>query len=199
MAALGLAFYYSWKLTFVIIATFPVTGFLLYLISTQLTPAIEAQKRELTRASKYANTAIANINTVKAYNGQDQELWQYSETIKDVATSYLRQARINAIQYAIIKFMMIALFVVGFWFGLFLVDEGLDPGNILTTFYACLNALQALESILPQWLVLGKGMSAGATLEGIISHMRGGPVTTMNGIHIPVSCDGDIEINQVRI
>ncbi|KUJ18851.1 P-loop containing nucleoside triphosphate hydrolase protein [Mollisia scopiformis] len=197
-AALGLAFYFSWKLTLVIISTFPIAGALLYFVSLKLGPAIESQKRELTQASKYANTAITNINTVKAYNGQDQEVWQYESTIKRVAISYMIQARTNALQHAIIKFMMIALFVEGFWFGLYLVNRGVDPGHVLTTFYACLNALQAVEVVLPQWLVLTKGMSAGATLETIMIQMRNGrKITTMTGSCKPKSCLGDIEINKV--
>jgi ATP-binding cassette subfamily B (MDR/TAP) protein 1 len=196
--SLGLAFYFSWKLTLVVIATFPIAGFLLYLVSLPLTPAIEAQKRELNQASKYANTAITNINTVKAYNGQDQEVWQYGRTIKRVAASYLIQARSNAMQYAIVKFMMVGLFVEGFWFGLYLVNRGTSPGHILTTFYACLNALQAVEIVLPQWLVLTKGMSAGATLQTIMVQMRHGrKVTTMTGSGRPDSCSGDIEVKGV--
>lgn len=196
--SLGLAFYFSWQLTFVVIVTFPIAGFLLYLASLPLTLAIESQKCELTQASKYANTAITNINTVKAYNGQDQELSQYGRTIKRVAANYMIQARSNALQYAIVKFMMVGLFVEGFWFGLYLVNRGTNPGHILTTFYACLNALQAVEIVLPQWLVLTKGMSAGATLESIMVQMRHGrKLTTMTGSGRPVSCSGDIEVKGV--
>ncbi|KAJ5041539.1 uncharacterized protein L3040_005122 [Drepanopeziza brunnea f. sp. 'multigermtubi'] len=197
-AALGLAFYYSWKLTLVVISTFPLAGVLLFFVSMQLGPAIEAQKRELTKASKYANTAITAINTVKAYNGQDQEVWQYCETIKNVAISYLIQARCNALQFGITKFVMVALFVQGFWFGLVLVKQGVDPGGILTTFYSCLAAMQAVETILPQWLVLRKGMSAGQTLKAIMSQMENGrAVTRMAGIFRPETCEGDIEIKGV--
>ncbi|KAL2061268.1 hypothetical protein VTL71DRAFT_7541 [Oculimacula yallundae] len=198
LAALGLAFYYSWKLSLVIFATFPVAGLLFYLVSMQLGPAIEAQKRELTKASKYANTAITAINTVKAYNGQDQEVWQYYDTIKKVAASYLIQARCNAAQFGITKFLMVGLFVQGFWFGLVLVKQGVDPGAIFTTFYACLAAMQGLETVLPQWLVLKKGMSAGHTLKAIMIQVKNGRVvTSADGSLRPDSCIGDIEVEGV--
>ncbi|KAH9219138.1 P-loop containing nucleoside triphosphate hydrolase protein [Leptodontidium sp. 2 PMI_412] len=198
LAALGLAFYYSWKLTLVVIATFPVAGVVFFLVSMQLGPAIEAQKRELTKASKYANTAITAINTVKAYNGQDQEVWQYYDTIKKVAASYLIQARCNAAQFGITKFLMVGLFVQGFWFGLVLVKQGMDPGAVLTTFYACLAAMQGLETVLPQWLVLKKGMSAGQTLKAIMIQVKHGRVVTnMVGSFRPSSCEGDIEVKGV--
>jgi hypothetical protein len=49
------------------------------------------------------------------------------------------------------------------WFGLYLVDHSMDPGGVLTTFYACLGAIQSIETVLPQWLVLAKGISAAQT------------------------------------
>lgn len=198
LAAVGLAFYYSWKLSLVILATFPVAGVMLFLVSLKLGPAIEAQKRELSKASKYANTAITAINTVKTYNGQDQEVWQYYDTIKKAAASYLIQARCNALQFGTTKFLMIGIFIQGFWFGLVLVKQGLDPGSVLTTFYACLAAMQGLETVLPQWLVLKKGMSAGQTLKAIMTQVKNGRVDkNMVGSLRPDKCEGDIEVKGV--
>ena len=197
-AALGTAFYFSWKLTLVIVASFPFAGIILYFISRRLTTAIENQKIELTQASKFANTAISAIDTVKAFNGQDQEVWQYYSAIKCAGVFYLAQAKANALQFAFTKFVLVAIFVQGFWYGISLVDKGLDPGHVLTTFYSCLTAMQAIEVILPQWLVLSKGISAGQTLKSIMSQVeRGRKVTRMDGSMKPELCCGDIEIKEV--
>jgi ATP-binding cassette subfamily B (MDR/TAP) protein 1 len=198
MASLGLALYFSWKLTLVIISVLPIAATILYLISIPLAPAVEAQKEELTKASKYANTAIEAIETVKAYNGQEQEVWQYYSMIKKVGSSYMVQARSNALQFGITKLLMVGIFVQGFWFGLYLVDRGMDPGHVLTTFYACLAAMQSVETVLPQWLVLAKGMSAGQTLKSIMVQMKHGrKVTHMVGSTKPKPSAGDIEVNKV--
>ncbi|PQE13470.1 hypothetical protein CJF32_00005362 [Rutstroemia sp. NJR-2017a WRK4] len=198
ITALGTALYFSWNLTLVIIATFPLAGGILYLISRKLTPAIEAQKRELTEASKLANTAVTAIETVKAFNGQNQEVWQYLSAIKRSTAYYMVQARASALQFGITKFIMVAIFVQGFWYGISLVDHGLSAGRVLTTFYACMMGMQALEIILPQWLVLAKGMSAGETLKSIMDQVdRGKNVSQVEGSIKPASCDGDIEVNDV--
>jgi len=198
LSALGIALYFSWKVTLVVTATFPVMALVLSWVSRSLGPAIEAQKRELTRASKYSNTALKAIITVKAFNGQEQEVWQYYSTMKLVAAKYLIQARVNALQFGITKFAMVVIFIQGFWYGLVLVRQGLDPGRVLTAFYACLFSIQAIEVILPQWLVLTKGMSAGQTLNEIMTQVRNGrKVNTMTGGVKPRDCIGDIEVNEV--
>jgi len=198
VAALGVAFYFSWKLTLVIMSTFPIAATIIFFVSSRLGPAIEAQKRDLAQASKYSNTAITGINTVKAYNGQQHEVWQYYDIIKRAASSYMIQARTNALQLGITKFLMVGVFVQGFWFGLYLVNQGMNTGHVVTTFYACLAAIQSIETVLPQWLVLTKGMSAGQTLKSIMIQMQNGrKVTNMIGSTRPESCPGDIEVNQV--
>ncbi|QSZ31249.1 hypothetical protein DSL72_000812 [Monilinia vaccinii-corymbosi] len=197
-AALGTAFFYSWSLTLVIIAAFPIAGGVLYLIAKKMGPAIEAQKRELSQASKFTNTAMTAIDTVKAFNGEDQEVWQYFTAIKRSTVYYMIQARSNALQFGITNFVIIAIFVQGFWYGISLVDRGLDAGKVLTTFYACLSGMVAIEVILPQWLVLAKGMSAGATLKSIMDQVDRGGIAKRKVESIkPGFCDGDIEVNDV--
>jgi ATP-binding cassette subfamily B (MDR/TAP) protein 1 len=199
LASLAIALFFSWKLTLVMLATFPFVGIILFLVSKGLSPAIESQKRELSKASKYANTAVSAIDTVKTFNGQNHEIWQYQFTIKKVTAYYLLQARSNALQFGITRFLIVGLFVQGFWFGIYLVNNGLDPGHVLTTFYACLSAMQGIEVVLPQFLVLAKGISAGQTLKSIMNEMQVNQRRANVGELItPKSCPGEVEIKNVQ-
>jgi ATP-binding cassette subfamily B (MDR/TAP) protein 1 len=198
IASIGTALFFSWKLALVIFATFPIAAGIFAVISRPVGAAIEQQKRELSRASKYANTAVSAINTVKAFNGEDHEVWQYFLTAKSITRYYLIQARANALQFGVMKFAAVVLFVTGFWYGLYLVMHGLDVGHVLTTFVSCSYAMQAVEIVLPQFLVLAKGLSAGETLKSIMAEMQEGRTTSDdNGELTPLACPGDIEINNV--
>jgi ATP-binding cassette subfamily B (MDR/TAP) protein 1 len=109
------------------------------------------------------------------------------------------QARCNALQCGMTKLITVGIFVQGFWFGLYLVDHGMDPGHVLTTFYACLATMQSVETILPHWLVLAKGISAGQILKAIMVQMEHGmKVKHMVGRTKPMPFSaGDIEVNEV--
>lgn len=198
LASIGTALFFSWKLALVIFATFPIAAGILSLASRGVGPAIERQKRELSRASKYASTAISSINTVKAFNGEDQEIWQYFLTAKAITRYYMIQARSNALQFGIIKFSALVLYVSGFWFGLYLVMHGLTVGHVLTTFVSCGYAMQAVEMVLPQFLVLAKGISAGEALKLIMAEMQYGRNTkNTDGELRPQTSPSDIEVNDV--
>ncbi len=162
-------------------------------------PSIEAQAKELTRASQLANNSISAIDTVKCFNGQDFQSWQYAQAVHKAARFYLIQARQNALQIGLIRLVTLGMFVQGFWYGSHLVDKGKkNPGQILTAFWACLMAAQAIEQIIPQMIVLEKGRAAGATLKAALIQMeRGRKVTSMVGCKTLGNCKGDVEIRNV--
>ncbi|KAH7179800.1 P-loop containing nucleoside triphosphate hydrolase protein [Fusarium flagelliforme] len=198
-ASLGIALYYSWKLTLVLLATLPISAIVLSLSTKRLEPAIQAQKRDLAVASKHAVASITAIDLVKIFNGYDQEVWQYYPSIKSAAKHYLVQAQCNALQMGYVAFWVVAMFVVGFWYGVVLVNnDGLAAGAVLTTFYSTLAAFQGIEALMPQWLVLAKGMSAGGFLSSITRNMRnGGTIKPMSRTLRPQFCSGDIELKNV--
>lgn len=199
LAALGVAFYYSWSLTLVTLATVPLSAIILSVISARLQPSIKAQEAELTKASKIVNNTIASIDTVKGFNGQDYEKWQYAGAVKRAAKHYLVEAQANAQQIGFVRLVILGMFVQGFWYGSHLVNTGLkNPGDILTCFWACLMAAQSIEQILPQIIVLEKGKAAGATLKANIVNMeRGRTIVSMLGGNSPPHCEGDIEVRNV--
>ncbi|ROV95924.1 hypothetical protein VSDG_05129 [Cytospora chrysosperma] len=199
VGCLIIAFYYSWELTLVLMATIPVSIVALNLMSRGLEAAIEAQKRELAEASKHVNAAVTAIDLVKVYNSFDHEVWQYMQAVRRSMRYFLRQARRNAMQMGFIKLWMVNLFVIGFWFAVYLVNKGsTTAGNALTTFYSIVTAFQCIENVGPQWLVLAKGMAAGNSLERMILDLsEGRHVRGLKGTHWPERCAGDIELRNV--
>ena len=199
IAALGLALYYAWDLALVTLAMVPVSALVLGWVSAQMQPVIKAQMDELTSASKLANNSISSIDTVKFFNGQDFEIWQYARVIRRAANFYLAQARVNAFQIGLVRFVTSIMFVQGFWYGSHLITTGRkNPGQILTAFWACLMATQTIEQILPQILVLEKGRASAATLKAMLTQMEKGRMTTrMKGGTTPEYCEGDVEVRNV--
>ena len=197
------AFYYSWKLTLVILSTVPFSLGILQLLGQNLKTAQRAQKAEASRASKYAQAALGAIDVVKAFNGIDLESWKYARATARLATHCAAQARVHAAQLGFVKFWVECMFVLGFYYGVVLVREGggISPRDVLTTFYAALAALQAVEAFVPKYLLLVKGMSAGLELRRIMKEEEGfgdgRGVRRMEGILKPSTCAGDIEINNV--
>ncbi|KAJ5804789.1 uncharacterized protein N7518_001092 [Penicillium psychrosexuale] len=199
LASLGLGFYTSWSLSLVTLAGIPIFSAIIGYLSSKMRFSITAQQAELTEASKVANNAITNIDTVKCLNGQAFEHRNFAERIERSATHYLRQARLNSLQIAIIRWMMFGMFVQGFWYGSSLARAGkLTSGEVLRTFWACLTAAQSVEQVLPQMIVMEKGKVAGVALKSIIQCRREDKIVSeVKGTRYPEHCEGDIEIKNV--
>ena len=104
----------------------PISIVLIALITRGLEPAIQAQKRDLAKASKHASASIAAIDVVKVFNGYDHEVWQFLQAVRSSMRNYLKQARRQSMQIGTVIFWVIMLFVVGFWYGVALIDQGLS-------------------------------------------------------------------------
>ena len=198
LSALGLALYTAWDLTLITVATIPFAAIILGWISSRMQPSIDAQAKELSTASKIANNTLQAIDVVKCFNGQDFETWQYAKAISRAAKKYLIQAKANASQIGFVRFITLSMFVQGFWYGSHIVISGKkEPGQVLTAFWSCLSALQAVEQILPQILVLEKGRAAGATLQAMFTQISKRHQAITTGHLVPEFCEGDIEVRNV--
>lgn len=201
VASLILALVISWKLSLVTLAGIPIFSSIIAYLSTKIKPSLTAQQAELTHVSKIANNAIASIDTVKCLNGQTFELRNFASRIEQSAIHYLRQARLNSTQIALIRWMMFGMFVQGFWYGSYLArTENLSSGDVITTFWACTTAAQSIEQVLPQVIVMEKGKLASVILKRMMGERAKDAIgSEVNGKVFPKLCVGDIEVNNVSI
>lgn len=201
IASLALGLYTSWSLSLATLAGIPIFSSIIAFLSIRMKSSIQAQQVELTHASKIASNAIASIDTVKCLNGQSLESCNFSWRIDRSAMHYLRQARLNSLQIAFIRWMMFGMFVQGFWYGSTLARSGkLTSGEVLRTFWACLTAAQSIEQILPQMIVMEKGKVASVALKSITRyHAENKMISEMKGSMYPRHCEGDIEVNNVGV
>ncbi|KAL7927093.1 P-loop containing nucleoside triphosphate hydrolase protein [Trichoderma austrokoningii] len=197
IVSLAIAFYYSWKLTLVLLATLPISLMLLSFATRRLDPALQAQKRDLETASKFATSSIKAIEIVKIFNGFDREIRQYHEAIMLAGRQYLVQAQCNCFQMGYVAFWVVGMFVAGFWYGSVLVNQGLSPGHVMTTFFSVLSAFQGIEGLLPQWLVLSKGMFAGAFLSSLLTASDDAAAEKNDRQLRPDSCIGNVDLLDV--
>jgi ATP-binding cassette, subfamily B (MDR/TAP), member 1 len=73
-----------------------------------------------------------------------------------------------------------------------------SAGDVLTTFWACLMAMKAIEDILPHMLVLERGRAAGAAMKAILEQVsRGSKIADAKINLTPEYCDGDIQVRHV--
>lgn len=130
-----------------------------------MSPILKAQQSELSEASKITYDAFKSIDVVKCLNGQSSTYSLVMARIQTAARLYMKLAVLVSLQTAFPRFMSFVMFVQGFWYGSILVQSGKStPGDVLTTFWACLIVTQSIAQLVQHSATLERGKIAGETL-----------------------------------
>ncbi|RKF73766.1 ABC transporter B family member 6 [Golovinomyces cichoracearum] len=195
--SLAVAFYYSWQLALLILGFIPFMLAALWLVSGILRSVVEEQHYHLLKASKRASASIKASSTVKAHTAQDYEVLKYKESLQMVLKTNMIQARANATQIAVTKFVIAICFIGGFWFGLYMVTYGKDPGNVVIAFYTALAVVQSLEIVSTQWVLLMKGSAASRVIYKLILESQKSQAHEYVSAELPDISNSDIELKKV--
>lgn len=168
ISSIGVALYHAWQLALLFLLIFLLMAFSFWFVSRFLESINREQEAYLIKASKSACTSIREIKTIKIHNAEEYELWQYKKKLKILAKRHITQAKINALQIAMSKFVVALYFIGGFWLGLYLTTHGKDPGDIIIAFYTTLAVMQSIEIVSSQWKFVAKGIAASNAVSSLL-------------------------------
>jgi ATP-binding cassette subfamily B (MDR/TAP) protein 1 len=169
IACLILAFMRSWSLTLVILSAVPVLMLIQGFSQAFAGPLLGVERAQTATAATLVDRAIAAIATVKAFNATPHEQAAFETVIDRMRKAGLRLNAVWGLTSGLAQFVMMGMFVQGFWFGAKLVKSGkVSPGDVMAVFWACLIATSNLQMSIPQFIVLAKGKFAMVSLLSLI-------------------------------
>ncbi|KAI7281430.1 putative ABC transporter [Hortaea werneckii] len=194
--SLAEAFYFSWKLTLVTLASAPLLIIAITFISARMQVYIEKQQAKLAESQKYCLNAFGAIETVKCFNGQDIERHKYMIRIREAAQCYFKVVKWNGLMMSAGVMLTSGMIVQGFYYGGVLIRKGeVTPGTVVTCFFSAISAFSALQLVMPHMMTLEKGRTAGSTLRAVMTEMDKGTVQRrLSGLLTPLECRGEIEV-----
>lgn len=168
VVSLGIGLKVSWSLTLIILASLPIIIVVFAISAPRIRLHIRLEQSHLSHAASRLICAIAAITTVKSFNAQAEETFRVDTILNLATTAYLRLAQINGLQQGVVRFLVLAMFVQGFWYGGSLVSKGeLEPGSVIVVFWAALMAVSSLQNISTQMIVLETGKVASSELASL--------------------------------
>jgi len=165
LTSLALAFYWGPLLTLVILSALPILIFVQGFSQALAGPRLAHERNLLARAASLVSRAAANIGALKASNAESHE----SSLLARIPAALPALPAIWGATTGASQFVTMAMFVEGFWFGAHLVRQGkIQPGGVMSVFWACLIATSNLQMAVPLLVVLAKGKIAAAELASLI-------------------------------
>ena len=198
IAALLLAFLRSWALTLVILSAVPILIFIQALSQGIAGPLLGREREQTAVSATMVDRAVAAISTVKAFNAMNLEHERASKSFGGLHATANALNRVWGLTSGVAQFVMMAMFVQGFWFGAKLVREDkATAGDVMAVFWACLIATSNLQMCIPQGILLAKGKWA---MVGLLTTVQDSPSSSssrpLRKIS-PVKCAGELALHNV--
>ncbi|KAJ7125492.1 P-loop containing nucleoside triphosphate hydrolase protein [Mycena crocata] len=169
LTCLALGFMRSWALTLVILSAVPILIFIQTLSQIFAGPLLNVERATTATAATHVDRAVTAISTVKAFNAAPYEHTNLGAALDRMSTATKKLNAVWGLTSGLAQFVMMGMFVQGFWFGSKLVKDGkIGPGDVMAVFWACLIATSNLQMCIPQFIVLAKGKFAMVSLLTLI-------------------------------
>jgi ATP-binding cassette, subfamily B (MDR/TAP), member 1 len=171
-------------------------------------PLLSVERDQRGVSATIIDRAISAISTVKVFNAIPYETSRATQSFNNLKSAAIKLNLVWGFSSGTAQFVMMAMFVRGFWFGAKLVRENkVGAGDIMAVFWACLIATSILQMCIPQFIVLAKGKFAIASLLGVIADSEPSPPSPIHPrfsrkIHPlrkikPTRCSGELALNNV--
>ncbi|BGP41853.1 ATP-dependent permease [Rhodotorula kratochvilovae] len=168
-----LAFYRDWRVAFVVLATIPVVTFAVAFTERYAGPLANENRDTTSRLASRVDRIIGAMPTVKAFNAEDYELKGFKVISKNDFTAYIKLHFVWGVRSGITSFLLMAMFVQGFWYGAHLIRTGQSTAAAVNTcFWACMLGSSYLQTAIPLLVTIEKGKIA---MAGLLALARDDP------------------------
>lgn len=196
IAAIVIAFFYSWNLTLVTISCVVFIGLAVAIFLPFILKGTERHTKAETQAGAVATESFTAIRMIYACGAQSKMVERYNNYVKEAKKHGLSTVPFMATQFSLIFFGFYSGFALCFWYGTRAYAEGSVDG-IGTVIIVLMNVFlmaMSLERMSTPLIAAGKATVAAATFFAVID----APKPNKGHLKGPdVNADGDIVFEDV--
>lgn len=197
VAAIIVAFTYSWRVTLVTFSAVFFIGLSVGIILPFIIKGMSRHTKAETKAGAVATEAFSAIRMIYACGAQKRMADRYARYVAEAKTHGMSTAPFMATQFGLIFFGMFGAFALCFWYGTRAYAQGLVDGGISTIVVVLFNVFLmaiALERMSTPLVAASKATVAAATFFAVIDT----PKPDRGHLREPeVSAGGDIVFDGV--
>ncbi|GMS92925.1 hypothetical protein PENTCL1PPCAC_15100, partial [Pristionchus entomophagus] len=192
------AFSYDWKLTLIMMSLSPFMIICGALIAKLMANATSEEARKYAVAGGIAEEVLSSIKTVHAFNAQHHEVARYEKALEAGKADGIKKSLVLGAGLACTFLIIFASYCLAFWVGTDYVAWGwMEPGTVMTVFFAVMMGSMALAAGGPQFAVLGAAQGAASTLHEIIDRVPEIDAYSKEGI-VPSDTKGHVRFENVH-
>lgn len=208
-ALLGTSLYYSWSVTLVTLASSPLIVISAYVFARLTEKFTKLENTETASAAKILDWSLISSKLVRLFSTQSFEYIKFEKAVLKCKTAFFKLILVTSTNMGLMRFIMLCMFVQGFWFGSSQVRKGkVEAGHVLTCFTSCLMLGETLKNVLPQIVTIQKANVAINRIQQFVQIRKSEKMVskfkteislddTKNISLYPKTCRGDIKFKNV--
>ncbi|KAF5579815.1 multidrug resistance 3 (p glycoprotein 3) [Fusarium pseudocircinatum] len=151
IASFIIAFISYWKLTLILICIMPAIILVVGTMATVDAGIDSKNLRVLSQAAQYAETALASIRTIKAFNLEPRIMHKYTSVLDASRQLCRRKSGVYGVMFAWQYFVIYAGMALAFWQGIRMIARGeVDGiGTVFTVLFSVVIGSTSINGIAP--------------------------------------------------
>lgn len=141
IAVLGIMFYSSWRLTLIVLSTFPFLVLASYVFKEKVKVSFQRVRNEITKMNAFLQERISGMRTVQIFNAEKQEMEKFKKINRDYTQANLDSILYYAVFYPVVEIIAAIALGLVVWYGAGQVLEGKVTLGILIAFPIYLSML----------------------------------------------------------
>ena len=114
----GVAFYYGWDLTLVILSLVPLNAFFGGLAARVQTSFAAKETEAYGKAGALVEEVLSSIRTVVAFGGEKKEVARYDDLLEEAKKKGIQRGMLTGLSGGISFGLMFVMYGLGFWYGI---------------------------------------------------------------------------------
>eukprot|EP00604_Paraphysomonas_vestita_P002962 CAMPEP_0174820940 /NCGR_PEP_ID=MMETSP1107-20130205/5094_1 /TAXON_ID=36770 /ORGANISM="Paraphysomonas vestita, Strain GFlagA" /LENGTH=1282 /DNA_ID=CAMNT_0016037263 /DNA_START=383 /DNA_END=4231 /DNA_ORIENTATION=+ len=206
VASFAVAFYISWKLSLVLLASLPCIGFCGWLLVTSVTDATNNALVQYSSAGGVATEALNSIKTVTALNMQQYVIGKYRKFLLSAMNIGIYKGFKVGLSNGLLFCACFLTYSLAFWYGARLVgndvrddceDNCLTGGDVLSCFFCVLMGGIALGQVGPPMAAFTAALSSAHTILELCERKPLIDALSTSGTIPDKPLIGNIEVNNI--
>ncbi|CAD5234046.1 unnamed protein product [Bursaphelenchus xylophilus] len=195
---IAISFYYSWRITLVMIGGAPVSCLIISLMANVINKFTVAQSRCIDKSGALLQDSIMNVRTVQSCNGQNQIVLKYSNLLRSGRRFGIKGFIAHGI-FDGIFFIVVYLFYAGGIYvgGLLYYDKLVSAADVFVVTSLMMSGTYFLGSMSPHFMAVFKARVATAVLYKKINRVPQIDCYSTEG-HVLFRSRGKLEFRGVK-
>jgi ATP-binding cassette, subfamily B (MDR/TAP), member 1 len=145
LIGVAIAFYYSWKLTLVLLAATPLLALGMALMTMFIQRSSRGSSDDFAAANSIATEVLGGFRTMVSFSREEYSKRLYADSLVAATKQGRYRAWLQGVGMGSTFFFLFFVYGLGLWYGSKLVFDGeLDPGDLLTAFFGVVFAAMAV-------------------------------------------------------